>query len=372
MRGQKGSITLEGAISTLVLMAIVLTFSSFMKIVHVHGVVQHALIQTAGEIAQYSYLYSVAGLEQVNNAVSDQGRAGSETVSAGIDEVESFLKNIGNGKLVQPNMDALDPKELIKGLSKALAGEVYGTAKTVLLNHTIAMPLLSSYLPNGRDAFFEKNNVVQDGEFSGIDLGASRYFENADGYDEIELVAVYQMKVVSPIPILERVTIVQSAKSRSYFSGDKSAPSKPNEEAEESSVWKLSNFERARMVAEREGIPTNMPDSFTAVRGFQNGTATTYITLDLNADSYRDSMGQVRRRLEEKLRKIEDFKHDSYGEASLDVSDIESVDYYVVIPEDITPAQKQRFLEEVDKLGDTIKLSDGRRVKLNITVKQVK
>ena len=47
MGRQKGSITLEGAISTLVLMAIVLTFSSFMKVVHVHGVVQHALIQTA-------------------------------------------------------------------------------------------------------------------------------------------------------------------------------------------------------------------------------------------------------------------------------------------------------------------------------------
>ena len=77
MNRQRGSITLEGAISTIVLMAVILTFSSFMKIVHVHGVVQHALIQTASEISQYSYFYSLSGLNGVNDAIATQGTQGS-------------------------------------------------------------------------------------------------------------------------------------------------------------------------------------------------------------------------------------------------------------------------------------------------------
>lgn len=374
MKKQKGSITLEGAISTLVLMAIILTFSSFMKIVHVHGVVQHALIQTAGEIAQYSYLYSLSGLDQVNNAVVDQGQAGSEAVSSGIDEVELFLENIGNGSLVKPNMDNLNPKELIIALSKALAGELYGAGKTILLNHTITMPLLDTYLPNGRVAFFEKNNVVQDGEFSGIDLGASRYFENPDGYDEIELVAIYQMKVISPIPIFDQVTIVQSAKSRSYFSGDKSAPTSPDQEAEETSVWELSNFERARVITERENIPNNMPQSFKAIRGYDDktGTASTYITLDLNSDTYKDNKKQILSKLKGKLNKIENFKEDQDGTTSLNASQIKSVDYYVVIPEDLSPEMESAFQAELRKLDSKVELSDGREVKVNIIVKKVK
>lgn len=373
MQRQKGSITLEGAISTIVVMAIILSFGSFMKIVHVHGVVQHALIQTAEEISQYSYFYSLLGLNEVNDAAVQQGKEGSASVSESIEEVETFLKNIGNGQLVKPNTEKLDPKEMITALTKTLAGDLYGKAKTVTLNHVVAMPLLESYLPEDMDTFFEKNNVIQEGDFSGIDLGKSRFFENSDGFDEIELVAVYQMKVVSPIPIFDKVTIVQSAKSRAFFSAPRKASGTSSEEVT-TSVWELSSFERAEVIVEQEGIPNNLPESFQALRGFdeQSGAASTYITMDLNSKSYQKERSAVRSRLKSKLNKLSDFEHDSNEDVSLDVSEIKRVDYYVVIPEDVDADTMTIFREEVERLGTEIRLSDGKRVALNVIVKQVK
>ena len=374
MQRQKGSITLEGAISTIVVMAIVLSFGSFMKIVHVHSVVQHALIQTAEEISQYSYFYSLLGLSEVNDTAVQQGKEGSAAVSEGIEEVEAFLNHIGNGQMVKPNTEKLNPKKMIAALSKAFAGELYGMAKTVTINHIVTMPLLESYLPDDRDTFFEKNHVVQVGDFSGIDLGKSRYFENSDGFDEIELVAVYQMNVVSPIPIFDEVTIVQSAKSRAFFAAPEKVASTPSAEEVTESVWELSNFERADVILEQEKIPNNMPEGFQALRNFdeKNGTAVTYLTLDLNSKSYRNEKSAIRSRLKSKLHKLSDFKEDFHEGISLDVSDIRQVDYYVVIPKEVQADTMVIFQDEIERLGKYIELSDGRRVTLNIIVKQVK
>lgn len=373
MNRQRGSITLEGAISTIVLMAVILTFSSFMKIVHVHGVVQHALIQMASEISQYSYFYSLSGLNGVNDAIATQGTQGSAAVSEGINEVEKFLDNIGNGALVRPDMDKLDPKTMASALAKALAGEVYSAGKTVLINHVVTMPLLESYLPGGKETFFVRNNVVQDGEFAGIDLSKSRYFANTDGNDEIEIVAVYQMEVISPIPIFDEVTIVQSAKSRAFFSAEKYEPAKGETPEIVQSVWELGNGDRAAIIVERENIPDNMPFNFPAVRGFdeQTGTASTYKTLDLNAPSIHGNESVIRSGVQEKLDKLEEFKGKKYDDVSLEVSQIQKVDYYVVIPTKVSQEDWDLFHNEIKKLGNTMKLSDGREVPLNIIIRQV-
>ncbi len=372
MNNQKGSITLEGAISTIVLIAVILTFSSFIKIVHVQGVIQHALIQTASEISQYSYFYSLSGINEINDIVVSQGNKGSKSVSEGINEIEKFLGEIGNGNIIKPNMEKLNTKEMIIALSKALGGELYSSAKTVSLNHIITMPLLKSYLPEDANTFFEKNNVIQNGDFAGIDLGKSRYFENSDGYDEIELVAVYQMKIVSPIPILDKVTIVQTAKSRAFFAGKYSATSSKTEEIQ-MSVWELSNFERADVIVEKENIPNNMPSTFEAVRGFdeKTGKASTYITLDLNSDTYKGKANQIHSKLQDKLHKIEKFKEDKKNDISLQCSQIKSVDYYVVVPKNVSKENFDVFQKEIEKLGESIRLSDGRNVKLNVIIKQV-
>ncbi len=373
MNNQKGSITLEGAISTIVLIAVILTFSSFIKIVHVQGVIQHALIQTASEISQYSYFYSLSGINEINDIVVSQGNKGSKSVSEGINEIEKFLGEIGNGNIIKPNMEKLNTKEMIIALSKALGGELYSSAKTVSLNHIITMPLLKSYLPEDANTFFEKNNVIQNGDFAGIDLGKSRYFENSDGYDEIELVAVYQMKIVSPIPILDKVTIVQTAKSRAFFAGKYSATSSSKTEEIQMSVWELSNFERADVIVEKENIPNNMPSTFEAVRGFdeKTGKASTYITLDLNSDTYKGKANQIHSKLQDKLHKIEKFKEDKKNDISLQCSQIKSVDYYVVVPKNVSKENFDVFQKEIEKLGESIRLSDGRNVKLNVIIKQV-
>ena len=211
----KGSVTIEAAISLLVMITVVVTFGSFIKVVHIHSVMQHALIQTANEMAEYSYLYSLTGINRVNNAVTDQTQGGSETVSAAIDEATRIYDDITSGKIVTSiDTDKFNLKELAVGLVKAIAGEVYEGGKSALINTAVTKPLLKSYLPEDADNYLKQNNVV--GGFDGIDFSKSRYFSSND--NEIEIVAVYSVKFFAPIPIIDKVTIVQSAKTRAYMS----------------------------------------------------------------------------------------------------------------------------------------------------------
>lgn len=210
----KGSVTIEATISLMVIMTVVLTFSSIIRVVHIHSVIQHSLVQTANEIAEYSYFYSLTGIDKLNNTAVSRGQASAETISAGIDEVEHVMNEFSNGKLVSPDMDKLDFKKIISSIIPALLGEVYDQGKSLTINTFVTKPLFKTYLPDNADQYLKENHV--ENGIDGIDFSYSRYFANSDK-DEIEIVAVYNVKFFAPIPIIDKVTIIQSAKARAFF-----------------------------------------------------------------------------------------------------------------------------------------------------------
>ena len=217
----KGSATIEATISLITIITAVITFSMFIKVVYIHGIVQHAIIQTANEMAEYSYFYSLTGLDDINSSIGTATNEGREDVNNFIDDCTNFYNDISNGNFLSASLPGeFDIKQVLIGFMTALTGNVYGQDKTTLINNTVTIPVFNSYLPESKEDFLKDNLVIQGVGNNGIDFSQSKYFENTDGYNEIEIVAVYNIKFVTPIPLIKHLTVVQTAKSRAFFNSD--------------------------------------------------------------------------------------------------------------------------------------------------------
>lgn len=275
-KNERGSVTLEAAISLVMLMAVMLTLNIFIKVTYVHGIVQHALIQTANEMATYDYILSLLGVSALNDAVMNktQGNAGQATENlntanqliqsvdktmddfsgimdtlgqtennegtaydmkgvftddtSGISDITGSISELGEdissvGEYAQGfyntllNSDGkLDLKGLLKSYMYAAIGEGASAAKTVGLN-LVTKALLRTYIlqeVNGTKIDVLEKNLVVDG-ISGLDFSTSTYFDYPDT-DEIELCCTYMIKVVSPIPIIEYVPMINKVKVRAW------------------------------------------------------------------------------------------------------------------------------------------------------------
>ena len=215
---ENGSVTIEATISLITIITAVLTLSMFMKVVYIHGIVQHALIQTASEMSEYSYFYSLTGLDDINSSIGTATNEGRNDINEFIDSCTKFYDDISNGNFSSTSLPGdFDIKQVMIGFVSALAGNVYGSAKTELINNTVTINVFNSYLPDNKGEFLKNNLVIQGLGNYGIDFSQSKYFENTDGYNEIEIVAVYNIKFITPIPIIKQLTVVQTAKSRAFF-----------------------------------------------------------------------------------------------------------------------------------------------------------
>jgi len=84
-------------------MCVFLSIAFFMKVVYIHNNVQYAINGAANEVATYSYLYSISGLQKVNDAITETtdeyGTTASEAYKippcSGLLEFASFIENLG-------------------------------------------------------------------------------------------------------------------------------------------------------------------------------------------------------------------------------------------------------------------------------------
>jgi len=70
LKKKDGSLTVEAAISLPLFMCVFLSIAFFMKVVYIHNNVQYAINGAANEVATYSYLYSISGLQKVKGSKS--------------------------------------------------------------------------------------------------------------------------------------------------------------------------------------------------------------------------------------------------------------------------------------------------------------
>lgn len=100
-----GSLTVEAAIVLPVVLCIMISLLMFIRVLYIHRAVQHAIVDSAMEIASSSYYYQQTGVKEIvdafNNKLDDRAAAGGETVS----NIMSGTQAITDGIEAVPNID---------------------------------------------------------------------------------------------------------------------------------------------------------------------------------------------------------------------------------------------------------------------------
>lgn len=259
MLNNKASVSIEAAISLVVMMAVMLTLNMFIKVTYVHSIVQHAIIQSGNEMATYNYVLSLLGINEINDTVINKttGQAGdaaeltdnlNSTLSNFSDVIntlqgehtiiedsnefttansgswttsvnwESLDGSIESAKNVADNLvdenGKLKLMELFEGFIRGAIGEGVSAGKSVIFS-PIAKAMASTYIPTTEDGgdLLAKNLVV--GGVDGLDFSRSKFFDYPDT-DVLEINCTYTVKVVSPIPIIEYITLSNNARVRTW------------------------------------------------------------------------------------------------------------------------------------------------------------
>lgn len=340
----------------------------FLKVTYIHGIIHHALIQTANEVSTYSYIVSSLGLNELNEAVNNKTSSSVENVSQMLDNITGVLENVVgmNFKETKQGAEELihgDFEYILKDFAEAVAMEVYDEGKTYVFN-SITKPLFLSYIEQ-EDIF----SFIEGGK-DGIDFSQSRYFEPNEE-EIIHLVANYQIKNISPISIIEYVPITQGTKIRCWFPYSQEEIDEQEKDKEINSIWNLTPLERHKYLALEGFMYFNLPDNFKSLRGFDksSGEARTYISINLNDVSYKSKTNQIKSRLKSKLTAIMEFKEYTYEKVNIGVKDIKNVVYVIYIPVKADEEDKKAVYEFVEE-NINLKLSDGRSVNVEIKVEE--
>lgn len=117
-----------------------------------------------------------------------------------------------------------------------------------------------------------------------------------------------------------------------------------------SEFWKLGWA--ARGAAIHEAVGANLPFGFKGIDNFASGIATSIKTLDLNAATYQDA-GRLTYRLNNYIRKLAEFDGATYGEQTVNASDITSRILNVAVPKgSMTATQKTAIDTAIERAKD--------------------
>lgn len=330
-REKKGSLTIEASISYSIFLMIIVTILYVMRIVYVYGLVQHAVSQTAKELSMYSYLYQVAGLNDLNQQVAGATDTRTRQFNGDIGEVVQFYEKFSSGNLDAQYNGTTDPQEILKNIEAAMLGEA-GKEVNHQMFELVARPMIESYIGadargNGADARLKALRVV--GGIQGLSLNSSSFIE--DGAT-IDLVVCYTIDPVMPVNILPELNLANRACIRG-MSGDSVFQERGQENKEEKSIWDNGNdVERGKVIQAQEGT-RNLPDRFPVFSSYDtsSGQATAECSIDLRDAAYQNVSG-IKGKLSNKCSRIQNFKDTTYDGVTLKKEDIRSRELIVYIP----------------------------------------
>lgn len=336
--------TIEASISYSIFLMVVVTVLYLMRIVYVYGLVQHAAGQTAKELSMYSYLYQVAGINDLNQQISGATGSRTEQFNQDMDDVIQFYEEFSSGNLNASYNGTTDPKELLKNIGAAMLGQA-GKEVNQQLFEAVARPLLESYIGadskgNSADQRLQALRVI-DG-LGGLNLSSSSFFE--DGAT-IDLIVCYTIDPIMPIDILPKLNLanracVRGVAGKSVFTQDKTG----NKEEKKKDLWDQPPVKRGKVIQEQEQV-RNLPNQFPVFSAFDpgSGRATAEHSIDIRDTSY-----QTQSKLEAAIRmqcnKIDNYKDTTHGGVTVKNSDIKTRELILYIPSSTGERQVDRTL----------------------------
>jgi hypothetical protein len=372
----RGSLTIEAVISYTIFAMVMLTLLFIIKIVYTYGVVQHAINQTAKELASYSYIYSIT-VGKIDVSISDSTESGRkyfdktadqlvttynsltdllESASPAADafyegDVENLGKSLNNinvkGQEVKESLPEAkeavkkivsDPKKAFKSFVGVMT---YGASENIktLVCGEIVRTMMAEYIdPNtgtmeAANQKLEKLHVI--GGMDGLDFSGSSFF--SQGSMNIDIVVCYSLKPMVPINLLPNLNFV----NRIYIRGWGGSSVTPGNN--KNSIWNDKGDGNRGFALQEKANLRNLPEYFPVFSKFEDGKAIACISIDLREKTYQDQ-SKLTGRIMAKCSDIINFKKAKRGEITLSKDDIEQKELVILIP----PSTEE--IGEVDKL----------------------
>lgn len=261
-RNENGSVVMEATLSLSVFMFLIVTILSIVNICVAQAKIGIALNQSAEELSQYLYIYSLSGLNQVQAdayANNSQTIEQIEGLEEGLTDSIQVIKDFGsNGTLSSGDIDAIkdglssiqdnvqkmdeiaeeiynteDKSAWIKSLAKVAGNEGFEMVKG-WVGGAIAKGLMAKHLALsdeiGCDTTLKRLGVV-DG-FSGLHMQNSGIYVN--GTEDIVLVCNYKIRLLTLLKHDITFDFVQCAKTKAW--GARSLVDERLHEREENAV----------------------------------------------------------------------------------------------------------------------------------------
>jgi len=380
---QKGALTIEAAIVMPVLLCAVFSIIFIIKAVYTYELIQHALEETASEIATAGYIYHISGLRDIHdtarNGINERSETFKNHIGSVFDCYESF-RNI-NDKLSDGLPDINETAELIsksaenfnnmlntaeevlrspldeiKNIACYIAGGSFNDAKTQLFNPVVKM-YMKKYITAGSnknaDEMLKDLNVV--GGMDGLDFSRSSFLADKD--ENIDIQVKYRIRLPLPFQFGSGLVFVQRVKVKAWLGGDESG-GVLNGNRETEDIWSLNNFQRGLKI--RKIFGANLPTNFPVIAKFENGKATMIKSMDLTAASYQNG-DNTSKTIKGYIKELAEYRGQNkpWGSSGTIIteSDIKIRELLLVIPQNELSEENEKIISEMTEYARSIGVS---------------
>lgn len=312
-KSPKGALTVEAALILPLVLCAFFSVIFVIKTVCTYGLIQHAIDETASEIASSSYIYHISGIrdlhDTVRDGIDDRSEVIGDQIGSVLEAYETFSE-IGSGvrdkglkgagediKTVQDAKQSFseifghaedimsDPMNELKSIAFYIAGGVFDDIKTELfipITKLYMKKYLASEYYDDVDGRLRALGIANG--FDGLDFSSSSFLSDRD--ENIDIVVRYRIKLPIPFLFHNEMEFVQRAKVKAWMGGDENRGALDGITAgEEEDIWSLGNFQRGLKF--RRMFGANLPNSFPVIARYENGKAVMIKSMDLTAASYQ-------------------------------------------------------------------------------------
>ncbi len=341
---KKGSVTVEAALALPIFLCVVVSVVFLIKVVYTHEMMQHAITETAEEMASAGYILHISGLGEMNSTLDSGMESRAQVFKDHMDTVFESFNSLGGlfriGDTVQDI--ASNPADELKNAAALVAGGVYDDLKTELFTPLVKV-ILKKYIASGssRDADGRLRALnVRDG-FGGLNFRDSAFL--ADENNDIDIIVRYKLKFPVPVKILPELEVIQRAVAKAWMGGDEASDILSGEDGED--LWALDNFTRGRKI--RSLFGANLPFNFPVIAKFEGGKATMIKSMDLTAASYKSGV-TVTETLDGYLSALHAFKgqEEPWGSSKTVIreEEVRRKELLLVIPENQLAPETEQIL----------------------------
>lgn len=361
----RGVLTIEATISYSIFLMVIVTMLYIMRIVYAYGLIQHATCQTAKELSMYTYVYQVAGINDLRGQIAGGTSDRTEQFNADAGEVVKFYEAVCGGDFSASYDGTTDPREILKNVGGALLGEA-GKEANKQLFEAVVRPLMGGYIGadskgNSADERLKALRVV--GGLSGLNLDSSSFFEDGT---TIDLVVCYTIDPLFPIDIMPELNLSNRAYVRGMSGENIFGNGEPGGEKKDGGVWEMDPTERGKEIQKQQSV-RNLPEGFNTFSAFDasTGTATAERSINITAESYQKGYA-IKHAISSKCSDMVNYKTCTYGGVTVNEKDIKSRELILYIPSSTGSRVVDRSL-----FDQAVKEARARYPGINITVKEI-